>query len=64
MSIADSDGKTREAAALAALEGGVLAGLQKRFQTRIYRFGSQLTPVDCAQQALRPRNPPRTSATA
>ena len=42
MSIADSDGKTREAAALAALEGGVLTGLQKRFQTRIYRLGSKL----------------------
>ena len=42
MSIADSDGKAREAAAIAALEGGVLSGLQKRFQTRIYRLGSQL----------------------
>ena len=46
MSIADSDGKTREAAALAALQGGVLAGLKKRFQTRIYRLGSELTRVD------------------
>jgi uncharacterized membrane protein len=46
MSITDSDGKTREAAALSALEGGVLAGLQKRFQTRVYRFGNQLTRVD------------------
>jgi hypothetical protein len=44
MNIADSDGKTREAAALAALEGWrVLAGLQKRFQTRIYRLAAQLT---------------------
>ena len=39
MRIADSDGKTREAAAIAALEDGVLAGLQKRFQTRVYRLG-------------------------
>src|SRR5260370_37413562 len=39
MAIADSAGKTREAAALAALEDGVLSGLQKRFQTRIYRLG-------------------------
>jgi uncharacterized membrane protein len=46
MSITDSDGKTREAAALSALEGGVLAGLQKRFQTRVYRFGNQLTRVN------------------
>ena len=46
MRIADSDGKTREAAAIAALENGVLAGLQKRFQTRVYRLGSELTRVD------------------
>jgi uncharacterized membrane protein len=46
MSISDSDGKTREAAALSVLEGGVLAGLQRRFQTRVYRFGNQLTRVD------------------
>jgi uncharacterized membrane protein len=46
MNLADSDGKTREAAAVAALAGGVLAGLQQRFQTRIYRLGSVLTPVD------------------
>ncbi|HUA92610.1 MAG TPA: glutamine amidotransferase [Terracidiphilus sp.] len=45
MSIADSDGKSREAAALAALEGGLLAGLRKRFQTRIYKLGSALTSV-------------------
>jgi hypothetical protein len=49
MSIGDSDGKTREAAALRALEDGVLSGLQKRFQTRIYRLGSQLTRVDSPQ---------------
>jgi uncharacterized membrane protein len=44
MSIADSEGKTREAAAVAALEGGVLAGLRQRFQTRLYRLGRELTP--------------------
>jgi uncharacterized membrane protein len=49
MSIDDSSGKTREAAALAALGGGVLAGLQKRFQTRIYRLGSSLTRADSLQ---------------
>jgi hypothetical protein len=49
MRIADSDGRTREAAALRALEDGVLSGLRKRFQTRIYRLGSQLTRVDSPQ---------------
>src|SRR5258707_10744796 len=38
MAIADNGGKTREAAALGALEDRVLSGLQKRFQTRIYRL--------------------------
>ncbi|HKD70719.1 MAG TPA: glutamine amidotransferase [Candidatus Acidoferrum sp.] len=46
MSIADSDGRTREAVAVAALEGGVLAGLRQRFQTRLYRLGSELTRVE------------------
>ena len=46
MSIADSDGRTREALAVAALEGGVLAGLRQRFQTRLYRLGSELTRVE------------------
>ena len=46
MGIADSDGRTREAAALAVLDGGVLAGLRNRFQTRVYRLGSELTRVD------------------
>ncbi len=45
MAIADSgsDGKlTREAAAEKALEDGVLAGLQKKFQVRLYRFDSRV----------------------
>ncbi len=46
MGITDSDGRTREAAAAAALESGLLAGLQKRFQTRIYRLDSELLHVD------------------
>lgn len=50
MAIADSESKTREAAALAALSSGVLAGLNKRFQTRIYRLGSGVTRVDRAEQ--------------
>jgi uncharacterized membrane protein len=50
MGIADSNGKTREAAALAALSDSVLAGLQKRFQTRVYRLGRELTRVDGTQE--------------
>jgi uncharacterized membrane protein len=50
MGIADSNGITREAAAIAALQSGVLAGLQKRFQTRVYRLGNQLTPADRVEQ--------------
>ena len=64
MSIADSAGKTREAAAIAALEGGLLAGLRKRFQTRIYRLGSQLTPVESTEGDRSSGSRQRTSATA
>ncbi len=46
MAIADSSGKTREAAALSVLQDGVLSGLQKRFQTRVYRLGGGVTRVD------------------
>jgi uncharacterized membrane protein len=45
MAIADSgsDGKTpREAAAQKALADGVLAGLQKKFQTRLYRLDTRV----------------------
>ena len=49
MAIADSNGKSRESAALAVLEGSLLAGLRKRFQTRIYSLGSQLTSVTSLQ---------------
>ena len=42
MAIKDHAGATREADALGALEGGLLSGLQKRFQTRVYRL-SELT---------------------
>jgi uncharacterized membrane protein len=52
MSIADSQGKTREAAAVAALEGGVLAGLRQRFQTRLYRLGRELTPADTPREIM------------
>jgi uncharacterized membrane protein len=56
MGIADSGGSTREAAAIAALQGGVLTGLQKRLQTHVYRLGNQLSPVDDLQQ-LAPTEP-------
>lgn len=46
MSLADSNGKTREAAALGVLQSGVLSGLQRRFQTRIYSLGGGLKRVD------------------
>ena len=44
MGIADSgsDGKqTRESVAVKALQNGILAGLQKRFQTRVYRLDAK-----------------------
>ena len=50
MAIGDSGGKSRENAALAVLEGGVLAGLKQRFQVRIYRLGDGLKRVDNLQQ--------------
>jgi uncharacterized membrane protein len=46
MGIADSDGGTREAAAIRTLEKDVLPGLRKRFQVRLYRIGKQLSPVN------------------
>ena len=46
MAIPDSSGKTREAAAIAALNNGVVAGLKQRFQVRIYRLGGSLTQVN------------------
>jgi len=46
MGVSDSDGKTREAAAIKTLQDGVLAGIQKRFQTRVYRLGAKLAQTD------------------
>jgi hypothetical protein len=42
MAIADGEGRSREAAALAALDSGVLEGLRRRFQVRIYRLDSEV----------------------
>jgi uncharacterized membrane protein len=44
MTLAEN-GTTRQAQAIAALRGGVLAGVEKRFQTRLYRFDSQLARI-------------------
>src|SRR5271156_4432269 len=59
MAIADSggDGKTtREAAAQKALEDGVLAGLQKKFQTRLYRLDSRVAQA-AALKDIQPAAP-------
>jgi hypothetical protein len=59
MAIADGDGKlTREAAAEKALEDGVLAGLQKKFQVRLYRLDSRV-----ARAATLPEIQPTAPAT-
>ncbi|HEV2444967.1 MAG TPA: glutamine amidotransferase, partial [Candidatus Sulfopaludibacter sp.] len=49
MAVADTNGRAREAAAVAALNGGVLAGLQNRFQTRLYRLDRDLQRVETTQ---------------
>jgi uncharacterized membrane protein len=54
MGIADAgaDGKsTREAAAVESLEDGVLTGLQKKFQTRVYRLDGKLSRVEQPESA-------------
>ncbi|HUA85250.1 MAG TPA: hypothetical protein VMB85_15410 [Bryobacteraceae bacterium] len=45
MAIAE-DGATREAEAQKTLQNGVLASLNRSFQTRLYRFDSALTRID------------------
>jgi uncharacterized membrane protein len=48
MAIADSGNEgrtTREAAAEKALQDGVLAGIRKRFQVRLYRLDSRVAPA-------------------
>lgn len=55
MAIADS-GSTREADAVKALQNGVIADLQKKFQTRIYSFDTHISLLsDLAQ--LHPNAP-------
>jgi uncharacterized membrane protein len=44
------DGSTRQAQAVKALDGGVLTALQNKFQTRVYRLDSKITPVSNLSQ--------------
>jgi uncharacterized membrane protein len=44
------DGASREAQARGALQGGVLAAVARRFQTRLYRFDTRLTRLPDLQQ--------------
>ncbi|AFL86909.1 uncharacterized membrane protein [Terriglobus roseus DSM 18391] len=46
MATRDVGGKSREEAALTALQSGVLDGLNQRFRTRLYRIDRSLTKVD------------------
>jgi hypothetical protein len=46
MAIQDQGAKTREAAALDLLRNGLLAGIEKRFQVRLYRLGKGLSQVE------------------
>ena len=56
MATPDVDGKPRESAALAALAGGVLEGLNKRFRTRLYKLDRSLTTLE-SFQGLTPSAP-------
>jgi len=50
------DGATRLGQAVKLLQGGVLADLQKQFQTRVYRLDSQITRVSSLEE-LQPSIP-------
>src|SRR5271169_6775075 len=56
------NGTTREAKAIEALQGGVLGDLQKKFQTRLYRFDSHPTRIAGLDQlkGLLPAGAPAT----
>jgi uncharacterized membrane protein len=45
MGLIEDDGNTRQAQAVNALQAGALAGVDKRFQTRLYRLGNGLTRI-------------------
>jgi uncharacterized membrane protein len=45
MALVEADGATRQAQAVNALRSGALAGVEKKFQTRLYRLGNRLTRI-------------------
>jgi uncharacterized membrane protein len=59
MSIAE-DGSTRQKQAVDALQDGVLASVGQKFQTRLYRFDSKLTPVSDLKALQTPIAAPAT----
>jgi uncharacterized membrane protein len=50
MAIADNGGSTRQTQAVDALQHGVLASVEQKFQTRLYRFDSRLTRIGDLKQ--------------
>ena len=46
MATADSDGRTRESAAINLLENDLVREIQKRFQVRIYKLASSITQIN------------------
>ena len=46
MAAADSDGRTRESAAINLLENDLVREIQKRFQVRIYKLASSITQIN------------------
>ena len=62
MAIADSGRQdARGCGAWLRLQDGVLSGLQKRFQTRVYRLGSGVDPGGWAERHCSRRKQQRTS---
>ena len=64
MSIADSNGKTREAAALAALQGGVLCWVAAALSNAHLHAGQQAFDASTASNQSPPLNPRPTSTQA
>ncbi len=58
------DGSTRQAQAVKALQNGVLASLNRSFQTRLYRVDDVPARIDDSGRICSPTRPRRASATA
>ena len=56
MATADSDGRTRESAAVNLLENDLVREIQKRFQVRTYKLASSITQINSVHD-LRPQDP-------